>query len=86
MALWALLVVRAVEVYLAVGVIFALAFVSFGIARVDPSAAGSSVWFRMLVVPGAVALWPLLLSRWVRGKTAPEECNAHRRAAREDRA
>ena len=79
-------VVRAFEVYLAIGGIFALAFVSVGIARVDPSAAGSSWGFRALVVPGAVALWPVLLARWVRRTTPPDECNPHRAAAREDRA
>jgi len=79
----ALLVVRALELYLAIGGLFALAFVSVGIARVDPSAAGSTWGFRAIVAPGVAALWPLLLGRWIRGRRPPpEERNAHRAAAR----
>ena len=36
----------------------------------------------LLIIPGTMALWPLLLRRWLRGvRSPPEECNAHRRAA-----
>jgi hypothetical protein len=81
----AFFVVRALEAYAAVGAIFALVFVSVGIGRVDPSAAAAGWGFRALVAPGCAALWPLLLSRWVRGRHAPEERNAHRLRARTDR-
>ena len=38
--------------------------------------------FRLLVIPGALAFWPLLLRRWATGvKEPPEECNAHRSSA-----
>jgi hypothetical protein len=67
----AVFVVRALEIYLAIGWIFALAFVSVGIARVDPSAAASSRGFRAIVVPGVAALWPVLLLRWIRRKAPP---------------
>ena len=80
----AVLVVRALEIYLAIGWIFALVFVSVGIARVDPSALASSWGFRAIVAPGVAALWPLLLLRWIRRRTPPEECNPHRAAARQD--
>ncbi|MGE0638904.1 MAG: hypothetical protein AB7G12_03385 [Thermoanaerobaculia bacterium] len=53
-----------------------------GIERIDPAARGASRGFRLIVLPGAVALWPLLLRRWVRGAPPPAESNAHRRAAR----
>jgi len=53
-------------IYLWTGVLFALAFVAIGITRLDPAAKGSSWGFRLLIVPGAVALWPWLLARWVR--------------------
>jgi uncharacterized membrane protein YphA (DoxX/SURF4 family) len=52
--------------YLALGVVFAIAFVTRGIGQVDPVARGSKAWFRLIVLPGAVALWPLLLIRWMR--------------------
>ena len=51
-------------VYIALGVVFALPFVTLGVGRVDPAAARGTVGFRIIVLPGVVALWPLLLRRW----------------------
>jgi hypothetical protein len=56
--------------YGALGVLFAIAFVTKGISRVDPAAHGSRAGFRWIVFPGSAALWPLLLALWVRdGRT-----------------
>jgi hypothetical protein len=74
--------VTVVGLYLAAGALFALAFVTVGVQRVDPSAHGGTWGFRVLIFPGAAALWPLLLARCVRGRGPPEERNAHRDAAR----
>jgi hypothetical protein len=52
--------------YLALGILFALAFVAIGIGRVDPVAKDSSVGFRLIIFPGVVAMWPWLLKRWIR--------------------
>ena len=69
-------------VYLLVGVLFALAFVTRGVNRLEPSAADGSWGFRVLIFPGTVALWPLLARRWLRAAgQQPEERNAHRDAA-----
>jgi hypothetical protein len=65
--------------YLAVGFFFAVPFVCFGVKKIDPHAAGGSWGFRLLILPGAAAFWPLLLCRWVKGvRKPPEECHAHR--------
>lgn len=58
--------VNALAGYAALGALFALGFVTAGIGVVDPAARGSSVGFRILVFPGAVALWPLLMTLWIR--------------------
>ena len=76
------IVVRAIEVYAVVGAIFAVLFVSLGIGRVDRAAASAGWGFRALVAPGCAALWPVLLTRWIRGRNPPEERNAHRVRAR----
>ncbi len=69
--------------YLACGLLFAIPFALVGVKKIDPHAAHGSWGFRVLVIPGAMAFWPMLLRRWVTGvKVPPEECNAHRRAAR----
>lgn len=78
---WAELLVAGVGIYAALGLLFAVPFVARGIDRVDPAAAGASWGFRLIVLPGVVALWPLLAHRWIAGGRAPAERNAHRRAA-----
>jgi hypothetical protein len=54
--------VNALAVYAAIGAVTALAFVTFGVTRVQP--APVSVGARILLFPGAAALWPCVLMRW----------------------
>jgi hypothetical protein len=69
--------------YAAAGALFAGPFVFRGLERIDPLGAGSPWSFRLLIVPGTIAFWPLLLLRWAAGSIAPPvEATAHRRAAR----
>lgn len=57
--------------YLGVGVVFAPVFVWRGIGRVDPVAAHAGAGFRLIVIPGVVALWPVMAWRWSRtGRSA----------------
>jgi hypothetical protein len=53
-------------VYTAAGALFAAAFVARGARRLDRNVEGASWIFRLMIAPGAVALWPLLLSQWLR--------------------
>jgi len=70
--------------YTALGVLFALPFVTAGVQRIDSQAKGSGLGFRVLIFPGTVAFWPLLLHRWMRGGPDPAvEQNSHRRNASE---
>ena len=59
------LFVAALTVYGLAGIAFAGGFVIFGIHRVDPVAEHSPIGFRLIVIPGVAALWPLLLTRWL---------------------
>jgi len=69
--------------YLAGGFLFAIPFVFIGVKRIDPHAAHSSWGFRLLIFPGTLVFWPLLLRRWVKGDhVPPEERSAHRAAAK----
>ena len=70
-----------IGVYLCLGGLFGLVFVTRGVQRLDAGAEASSPWFRILILPASIALWPLLLSRWARNAAVPAEDNAHRRAA-----
>ena len=78
---WASLAVTALTIYALVGLVFAVAFVVRGAGRVDPAASESPLGFKLLVLPGVAAVWPLLALRWSRGAGPPAERNAHRVAA-----
>jgi hypothetical protein len=57
-----------VVIYVAVGLLIGLAFIIFGVARVQPAAL--TVGARILLLPGAAALWPLVLRRWLKARGA----------------
>jgi hypothetical protein len=58
--------VAAVGAYVVAGVLFAVAFVGWGVSRVDPVARQGTRGFRLIILPGVTALWPLLAVRWRR--------------------
>jgi TRAP-type C4-dicarboxylate transport system permease small subunit len=78
--------VKIAIVYAAIGMVFAAVFVFAGAGRIDGAAKGAPLGFRLLILPGSAALWPLLLLRWLRGEQPPAERNPHRdRAGRGSR-
>lgn len=68
--------------YAGLGLLFALAFAFRGAGKVDPAAREGTLGFRLLIIPGSIALWPLLLGRWFGGAGPPTERNPHRNASR----
>jgi hypothetical protein len=50
--------------YAAAGLLFGIVFVFRGVQAIDPAANGSGVAFRLIILPGCAALWPVLLVRW----------------------
>lgn len=78
----ATVIVLVFGVYVLIGVVFAVYFVTKGCNQIDPNARDGSRGFRVLIFPGAAALWPLLLRRLLQGQTQPPtETNAHRERA-----
>lgn len=59
---------NALALYAAAGAVTALAFVTFGVTCVQP--APMSLGARILILPGAAALWPYVLMRWVQARGA----------------
>jgi len=51
--------------YAAIGTILAVPLLAFGLGRIDPAAKTAPWTFRALVLPGVVALWPVLMRRWL---------------------
>ncbi len=65
--------------YLLLGLGFAIPFAFRLVNRLDPVAAHGTRPFRLLIIPGATLLWPLLLRRVLRRDTMPPtERTAHR--------
>lgn len=55
------------------GLGFGVFFVTSGVSRVDHAAIGAPWSFRLLILPGAAALWPLMLLKWAQAaRTAPD--------------
>jgi len=69
----ALLILLCTGVYAAIGVAFGLAFIVSGAPRIDQAAAGAPWSFRLLIWPGAAALWPILLPKWLRAAHTARE-------------
>ncbi len=64
----AVLLIDFLEAYAALGGLFAIAFVSKGVVTVDAGARDAGIAFRLIILPGVVALWPVLLRQWIRGR------------------
>lgn len=79
--IWAEIIVYTTFVYLAIGVLFALWFVAFGITKFDESAKGTSIVFRLIILFGAIPFWFLLAKRILKGEQHPTEKTAHRTEA-----
>jgi hypothetical protein len=74
--------VYALTSYGGVGIVFAFFFVWRGIHRIDSEAQGSGIAFRLLILPGVAAFWPLFASRLARGiGEPPVENNSQRSSA-----
>jgi hypothetical protein len=63
---WAEWLLLASAIYLMIGVVVGVAFLSLGVKKVDSAAIGAPITFRMIVFPGTVVLWPAVLVMWLR--------------------
>lgn len=60
-------ILNAAALYAAAGGLFALAFLALGLPRIDNGAKGAGMVFRLVILPGLIALWPLMMIRWLSG-------------------
>ena len=54
-----------VALYLAAGLVFSIPFVIKGVTKIDEGAIGSKWGFRVIIIPGTMVFWPLLLKKWI---------------------
>ncbi len=52
--------------YAGLGLLVAVPMCVAGLGRIDPTAADGTWGFRTFAIPGVIALWPLVLGRWLR--------------------
>ncbi len=57
--------------YAVAGLITAILFVLFGVTRVLAHPVSVTPGARILFVPGAALLWPLVLGRWLKSRRRP---------------
>lgn len=53
-------------VYLMIGLLFAPFFIWRGLTKVDNGAEGAGIGFKLLILPGIIVFWPVLLSSWIK--------------------
>lgn len=62
------MILSAAAIYLAIGLCVAFVFAFWGAGATDHAAKGAGFWFRLAIIPGAMALWPYMLARLVSGR------------------
>lgn len=78
-------IVMLATVYLLLGLAFAAPFLARGVQKMDSHAEAAGLAVRLILLPGTMVLWPVLLKRWLRGDPVPVEHTAHRNGAAEVR-
>jgi hypothetical protein len=61
-----MILLEALAVYALIGAAIALAFLTWGVARVLGPGESVSLPARFLLFPGTLVFWPLILVRWLR--------------------
>ena len=57
-----------VTVYLVLGVLFVVPFLLKGLTKVDTSAHGGTIGFKLILIPGVIVFWPVLLNKWMKNR------------------
>ena len=55
--------------YWLLGAVFGLYFIGWGAARLDDEAKTMSLGVRLLLLPGSIALWPVLLRKLIQHRS-----------------
>ena len=67
------MLVTGIGVYFLIGLLVGLAYMFGGAGRIDPAARGKGLPFRvrLLILPGIVGLWPVMLIKLFAQKAPP---------------
>jgi len=56
----------AITAYLIAGIVFTIFFQAKGLSKIDEGVHGSSWGFRIIIIPGCIVFWPVLLKKWMK--------------------
>lgn len=67
------LIVMGLGIYAGIGLIVGVIYMFGGVGKIDPAAKGKGMTFRarLIILPGIVGLWPLMLFKLLRQKEPP---------------
>ncbi len=57
-----------IGMYLMCGLVFSLAFISRGLKILDEGSHGAGIGFKLIIIPGCMVFWPVLLKKWMNAK------------------
>ena len=67
------IILAVLGIYLACGLLFAMPFVIKGVKVIDPDGAHGTKWgFRIIIIPGTIVFWPVLLKKWMKANKNQE--------------
>lgn len=62
-----------VLIYLLLGVLFVIPFLIKGLTKVDEGAHGGRIGFKIIIIPGVIVFWPVLLRKWMKASNVKGE-------------
>lgn len=63
------LLIDAFFIYLVIGLLFGLWFVTIGVAKLDDGAKDTSWHFRLILLPGSIFIWVLIVYKLLNKKS-----------------
>lgn len=60
------IILIAIAVYLFAGIVFTIFFQAKGLSKIDEGVHGSSWGFRIIIIPGCILFWMVLLKKWMK--------------------
>ncbi len=67
-----------ITLYVVCGIVAAPILAFKGLDHIDDAAEGSSLGFKLIVIPGLILFWPLIVSRVRHNQKAPTEKTPHK--------
>ena len=64
------IILTGIIVYLLCGIVFSILFISKGLQVIDEGAHGSGIGFKLIIMPGCIIFWPVLLKKWINTRSA----------------